>query len=351
MGKRTGLIATICFSVSAAAVDAEAVRTGQPVSYHVRCRYQLKNRVNRALENVRVYIPLPQSCPYQAIMRLELVLPKGGCKMERIEDQFGQKLAEITFSKLDPQASVEVGFECDFWLRPRSRVSLDAKRVQTLKDIPEDIRGRYTSDVAGVYDLSSAEIRKTSNELIASRDNLLDQVMTIHDFVGAMKYVRDGTWDAAPVVLRRMTGSCSEFSFLFCALCRAAGIPTRFVGGTTCRILAGVGWSYTDNVYHRWVEVYIPPHGWVPFDVTRDRGRPPKRDYVGAHPTVALILSRGGGSSRYLKNQYIGWNTHAALLERKREFIWSIGQPATRHSPDSSASCAGGQGEGSARGD
>jgi hypothetical protein len=332
MRNHTASIVAICLSLCATVVDAATPPTTQAVSYHVRYRYQLKNRMNQALENVRVYIPLPQSCPYQEIVRLDLIFPQQGCKTEGVEDQFGQKFAEIAFPKLDPRASVEVGFECDFRLRPRRRISLDAGRVQTLKDIPGDLQGAYTSDLAGVYDLTSPEIRKTSSELIARRDNLLDQIAAIHDFVAAMKYVRDQTWDAAPVVLRRMTGSCSEFSFLFCALCRAAGIPTRFVAGTTCRIPGSGRWPYTDDVYHRWVEVYVPPYGWVPFDVTRDRGRPPKRDYFGAHPTLALILSRGGGGSRYLKNQYIGWNTHAMMLERKREFLWSIAQPATRHS-------------------
>lgn len=307
-----------------AATSASSREVPVPHTYDIRYRYKLTNRTDRPLQDVRVCIPIPQDCPYQKILSFALTLPGQPHTTEDVTDQFGQKIVRIGLDRLDPKASVETGFACRVRFRIGFKVPLEPKRVGTLNDVPPDIRSMYTSDLPGVYDLGSPEIRQVSAELAGPHQTPLDRVLAIHDFVAStLKYVRDGTWDSAPVVLRRQTGSCSEFSFLFCALCRAAGIPTRLVGGSTCRVRPGGPWPRKDDVHHRWTEVYIPPYEWVPFDVTRNRGRPPKRDHVGAHPAPALILSRSGGNSRLLKTQYVGWNTHAAFLERTREFIWS----------------------------
>lgn len=66
-------------------------------------------------------------------------------------------------------------------------------------------------------------------------------------------------------VLDNKYGVCDEITALFMALCRSIGIPARFISGV----------SYTNDPQfeenwgpHGWAEVYLPGHGWVPFDVT-----------------------------------------------------------------------------------
>jgi transglutaminase-like putative cysteine protease len=65
--------------------------------------------------------------------------------------------------------------------------------------------------------------------------------------------------------LQNKRAVCDEMSTLFIALCRAVGIPARFVSGV----------AYTDDPRfetgwgpHAWAEVYFPEKGWVPVDVT-----------------------------------------------------------------------------------
>ena len=55
----------------------------------------------------------------------------------------------------------------------------------------------------------------------------------------------------------RRAGDCGGFSVIFCALCRAAGVPARTV--TAC-------WSFGGG--HQWGEVLLPPYGWVPADTS-----------------------------------------------------------------------------------
>ena len=50
-----------------------------------------------------------------------------------------------------------------------------------------------------------------------------------------MYYERSGGWNTAPIVLERGNGSCSEYTFVFISMCRAAGVPARYVGSVVER--------------------------------------------------------------------------------------------------------------------
>jgi hypothetical protein len=66
---------------------------------------------------------------------------------------------------------------------------------------------------------------------------------------------------SAKETLTGKSGDCSEHTVLFCALARAAGVPTRNIGGI----------MYLQGIfgYHAWNEVYLGK--WVPVDSTLDR--------------------------------------------------------------------------------
>ena len=135
-----------------------------------------------------------------------------------------------------------------------------------------------------------------------------------------LRYDAGGGWDSAPEVLERKSGSCSEFSYLFASLCRATGLPTRFVGASIFPARSTA--PFEDRGWHRWVEVWLPGRGWVPFDATLDRGRPAKRTFAGTHHGRVLILSRLGARTTQLGLSYLGANTHTGETSRERWFTW-----------------------------
>jgi transglutaminase-like putative cysteine protease len=122
-----------------------------------------------------------------------------------------------------------------------------------------------------------------------------------------------GGWNTAPAVLKRGTGSCSEYTFVFIALCRAAGLPARYTGSIAIR---GDDASL-DDVFHRWAEVYLPNYGWIPVDPSRgDEPSPEGRaEAIGHWGNKYIITTWGGGNSRYLSwtyNSYEEWITKGA---------------------------------------
>ena len=116
-----------------------------------------------------------------------------------------------------------------------------------------------------------------------------------------MEYKRVGGWNTAPTVLARGNGSCSEYTFVFISMCRSAGIPARYVGTIVRR---GDDRSI-DDVFHRWVEFYLPGYGWVPIDPSGgDRDTPrDQANYIGHLANRYVITTQGGGNSKSM-----GWN-------------------------------------------
>ena len=83
-------------------------------------------------------------------------------------------------------------------------------------------------------------------------------------------------------------GVCDELTGLFISMLRELGIPARFVSGVSYTNLPEFAKPWGG---HGWAEVWFPDVGWVPFDVTRDRGTPPKRDTI--RRTIAISNSYG----------------------------------------------------------
>jgi len=137
------------------------------------------------------------------------------------------------------------------------------------------------SSIVGDYDTSSETYKKyiESEELVESNNsriiskayNLTDSVsswrekaLTIYSFVYRhMHYEEQDEERGALWALENGVGDCSEYSYFFVALCRAAGIPAK--------IQAGFGFhrpSETLENGHMWAEYYLENYGWIPVDVT-----------------------------------------------------------------------------------
>ncbi len=94
--------------------------------------------------------------------------------------------------------------------------------------------------------------------------NVYEKVTGIYDFV--IKHLRYANQDeerGASWALENGKGDCSEYSYLFVALCRAVGIPARIEAGF---VFHYVGESTEDG--HMWAEYFLENYGWVPVDAT-----------------------------------------------------------------------------------
>jgi transglutaminase-like putative cysteine protease/glutamine cyclotransferase len=246
--------------------------------------------------NLETVLALPEDRPHQKIHSKTLSPDRYTLR----EDQWNQRLAHFDYSSIVHGESIESVLEMDVTLYD-IRYYIFPGQCGTVEDIPEDIRRQYTQD-GSKYQLTNPWLQSQAKEWVGNETNPYWMARRLFDAVrNTLEYEMVGGWNAAPLVLHRGTGSCSEYTFSFIALCRAVGLPARYVGA----IMVRGDDASLDEVFHRWPEVYLPHYGWIPMDPQAgDKNSPRKRALaIGGLSNRALITTQGGGDSEYL-----GWN-------------------------------------------
>ncbi len=265
-----------------------------------------------------VYIGVPQPMPEQVLFSVSWDPEPTSYTL----DAFGQPIAIIQLGTVAPGQTATARMEV-VGLFSRISWAIEPSSVGGLDEVPAEILSLYTTD-GDYYLITDPLIVSTSASVVGSETNPYNMAVLIHDYVAdVIDYDNDLQWDDAVTVLNQGTGSCSEFTFVFIALARAAGLPARFAGGSPA-----FDGSATDRSGHRWAEVYLPNYGWIPFDPSADdvpSGDPPTRMWVGRH-VRAMITAQGGGTDpTHLGINYIYRATWSGSTSWDREWYvtWS----------------------------
>ncbi len=263
---------------------------------------EFKNLGPDEAEELDVFIPIPETRDSQVIESFDFE-PK---PKEILNDRDGMKVAHFKFERLKPFKNI------DIVMKVRAKIYevyyfVDPDKVG-LSEIPADIKEKFLSNDEK-YDYENPFIKNALKEAVGEEKNPYWIARKIFKYVGKkLSYELAGGWDIAPTVLKRGTGSCSEYTFVYMSMCRAMGIPTRYVGAIVVR---GDDASF-DDVFHRWVEIYLPGYGWIPVDPQAgDKPTPAEQGYYFAHLSNRfLITTYSGGGSPYLDwtyNSNIKW--------------------------------------------
>lgn len=247
------------------------------------------------LHDLDIYFALPEDNPAQKILARSF----NPDSYTLVKDQWNQPFAHFHYQDQESEAMLQTVLIINAEISAISYYIFPDK-CGTLKDIPKLLKKEYTAD-GSKYQLTDPIIQHTVQEVVGKENNPYWIARKIFDHVRkTLEYKLEGGWNTAPVVLKRGTGSCSEYSFCFIALCRAAGLPARYVGSIVVR---GDDASL-DGVFHRWPQVYLPHYGWIDMDPQGgDKEKPRDRALnIGHLSNRFLITTQGGGDSEYL-----GW--------------------------------------------
>ena len=250
------------------------------------------------INNMDMYIAIPQNLINQDIIG-NITYSQNPDNI--LTDKWGQKVAHFYFENIKAGEKKQIGMQVNATMYD-VRYFIFPEEVGTIKEIPKELKKLYLEDEEK-YDINNAVIKNAVMEAVGSETNVYWIVRNIYFYVHKnLDYERVGGWNTAPTVLSRGSGSCSEYSFVFISMCRNAGVPARYVGSVVER---GETTSM-DEVYHRWVEVYMPNYGWIPVDPSGgdEALAASKANCFGHISKRFLITTIGGGNSEYLDWNY-----------------------------------------------
>lgn len=261
-----------------------------------------------------VHIAIPESRINQKIVSPPVFSPEG---YNVVSDNWGQntvhwKRENIAVSEqFDAAMTVRAEtWDLNYFIYP--------EKVGGFQDIPETLKNLYLADNEK-FQLTGNTIQNAVNEAIGNEKNLYYQARKIYRYVQThMYYEMAGGWNTAPEVLERGNGSCSEYSFVYIAMCRAAGIPARYVGAVSVRLET----AQLDDVFHRWVEIYLPNYGWIPVDPSGGDSDSPAHQaaYFGAVKGKYIVTTQSGGGSETLEWTY---NANEFIKTEPKTFVVS----------------------------
>lgn len=245
-----------------------------------------------------IHLAIPVDRPNQSIITPPVYKPE---KYQRITDKWGQETATFAVKELEAgeQFRAEITTVAEIHA---VRYFIYPEDVGPLSDIPEDIASKYLEN-NDKYQFEHPTIKKALKEAIGDETNPYWIFRKIFNYlIDHMYYEMAGGWNTAPTVLERGNGSCSEYTFVYISMCRSAGLPARYVGSVVMR----GDYASQDDVFHRWVEVFLPNIGWVPIDPSRgDKDWPrDQANSIGALESQFLITTESGGGSETMSWTY-----------------------------------------------
>lgn len=218
---------------------------------------------NPSLEVIRsgiLFVPLVrnETAHHYAVVS-SIAASEGHLRM--FDDAFGNSYACWDNLTIEAVESYTVTIEY-YVLSFGIRYLIDPRSVPAY-DQDTQLYGAYTQPEELVQS-DAPEIVSKATSLTGTTTDAHEKVLSIYNFVvSRVHYARQDHEQGALWALENGTGDCSEYSYLFVALCRAAGIPAR--------IKTGFGFRSSHektNDGHMWAEYYLDNYGWVPVDPT-----------------------------------------------------------------------------------
>ena len=178
-----------------------------------------------------------------------------------LSDEFGNTYAH--WNNVAIKRRQNLAFQMDYRvLSFGTRYLTDSNMVGDY-DKNSDIYKKYTQPEELVQS-DNPELVSKAQDITKGENDTLKKVSKVYDFViKHMHYTAQDEERGAMWALENKTGDCSEFSYLFVALCRAVGIPARIQVGFAFSSI-----SETIEEGHMWAEYYLENYGWVPVDAT-----------------------------------------------------------------------------------
>jgi hypothetical protein len=207
---------------------------------------------------LKVWLPLPQSNAGQEVTEGELssypVVVKPTIDQEKL---FGNKFAFFEFGRPEGAQIIRHTFKIKVW---ELRWDLDPKKVVAVEKWPASFDRYLRSDASVVVD---DRFKEAVAKIVPEKKGEARDLAAVFNWVqDTMKYDHGhaSLRASSEWLLKEGRGHCSDYHGFCAALGRALGYPTR--------VTYGINTFPKNSPSHCKMEAFLPPYGWVSFDVS-----------------------------------------------------------------------------------
>jgi len=238
----------------------------------VGIEYVITNNGPGDIEDVICLLPIPQTYqPFQIIKSRK----SNYSKTDEIYSNDYNLIARFNLGNISAGESASAYINCDVVLCEYEYKEIK-DRLYSYNPADMDL-SLYTT---GEYYINS-ESRQIKSIVKTVAGNEIDPVVIAEKLynyvVNRMTYDEEKlkagatTYTYATEILQKRRGVCTDYAILYTALCRAAGIPAKFVQGIPVFSVLTEGGGILPYA-HAWVEIKLPGYGWIPIDITAESG-------------------------------------------------------------------------------
>lgn len=207
---------------------------------------------------LKVWLPLPQSDAGQEVTEGSITsFPMDVKPVIGAEKKYGNKFAYFEFKNPQGAQIVRHKFKVKVW---ELHWDVDLAKVQSIENWPASFDKFRDSD-------ASVHIDETLRDLLAKvvpqKRGIGRDLPTVFDWVNdnmTYDHVKASLKASSKFALEHKRGHCSDYHGLCSAFARAMGSPTR--------VTYGINPFPKASPSHCKMEAYLPPYGWVSFDVS-----------------------------------------------------------------------------------
>jgi len=242
----------------------------------VEIEYTLQNNGPENLNDVTCAVDIPTVIePFQEINSVLTELKD----YEQVNDETGNTFYKFYLGKIDNGSSKSVKVLYDVTMAEFDLKDDLVNPGAYDKDIYEKELKQYTES-SKYIDSDNEAIKETVEQIVGVEtipykiaENLYNYVVQKMEYdnekLAQINSGNFGETNKASEILNLDKGVCADYSIFYAALCRAAGIPAKYVAGVPIRSTAYEETKQVTNG-HAWNEINLPGLGWIPIDTTAE---------------------------------------------------------------------------------
>jgi transglutaminase-like putative cysteine protease len=208
---------------------------------------------------LRVWLPIPPSDAAQLVTSREIkTFPSEVAPQIAAEPLYGNQFAYFEFQQPQGAQIIEHRFTVKTW---QLNWQLDPTQIAAVNTWPASFEPYRRAESQAV--VRDARVDQLLNEILPQRGTPAENMTTLMQWVQQnFKYdhINASLKASSLHALEQRRGHCSDYHGFCASMGRALGYPTR--------VTYGINPFPKNSPSHCKLEVFLPPYGWVSFDVS-----------------------------------------------------------------------------------